>query len=143
MDVCSYVALVRQQRCPRVEADTDADRTGRENICEGQRCIERSRCRWKREEEGVALCVDLGGALRSARLANDAAMLGERLGVRLRAELLQQPGRPLHIREEERDRTGGEIASHLADHATALRHCEPARSALGPDPASLRRSRTD
>ena len=59
------------------------------------------------EEEGVALRVDLDAAVASARLADDAAVLGERLRVGLGAELVQQPRRALDVGEEEGDGAGG------------------------------------
>ena len=39
-------------------------------------------------------------------------MLGERLGVGVRAELVEQPRRALDVGEEERDRAGREIRAH-------------------------------
>ncbi len=42
----------------------------------------------------------------------DASMLGERLAVPLRAELVQQLARALDVGEEQRDSAGGEISSH-------------------------------
>jgi hypothetical protein len=41
-------------------------------------------------------------------------MLGERRGVRLVAELVQQPCRPFYVREEERDRAGRKVVAHAA-----------------------------
>ena len=49
-----------------------------------------SRSGWERNEEGVPLRVYFDAALASARLAYDAAMLGESFGVRLCAELTQE-----------------------------------------------------
>ena len=47
-----------------------------------------------------------------ACLADHAAVLGQRLGVRLRAELVQQPRRALDVGEEERDGAGRERLAH-------------------------------
>jgi hypothetical protein len=64
---------------------------------------ERGVCRRECEEEGLALVVDLPAALLFDRLPQDLLMLGEDGSVPL-AQLLQEPGRALHVREQERDR---------------------------------------
>jgi hypothetical protein len=56
----------------------------------------------KRDEEGVALRVDLAPVVGGERLAQDPLVLLERLAVPL-AELLQQPSRALDVGEEEGD----------------------------------------
>ena len=57
-----------------------------------------SRSGWERNEEGVSLRVYFDAALGGARLADDPAMLGERVRVCLCAELAQErssiPQRP-------------------------------------------------
>ena len=40
------------------------------------------------------------------------AVLGQSLRIPLRPELVQQPSRPLNVREEEGDGTGREIGTH-------------------------------
>ena len=70
---------------------------------------------WRRregEEERVALRVDFDSPLLCARVADDAPVFGERLRVRLGAELVQQPRRALDVREEEGDGAAREIAPH-------------------------------
>jgi hypothetical protein len=86
VDDVSHVALYGDKRCPRVETDAQVDGTCSEAFGHRQRRRHRSRRCGKGEEEGVALCVDLDSRFDRARLADDAAMLGERLRVRLRAE---------------------------------------------------------
>ena len=81
---------------------------------EGRRGGERSRRGREREEEGVTLRVDLDPALRGTGLADDAAVLGERIGVALGAERVQQPRRALDVGEEEGDGAGREVVSHAA-----------------------------
>ena len=73
------------------------------------------------EEERVSLSVYLGAAVTSTGFADDAAVLGERLGVPIRAELPEELGRSLNVREEERDGAGRE----LAQHATIIRRARP------------------
>jgi hypothetical protein len=53
------------------------------------------------DEESVALRIDLDPAVAPESPAHDAAMFGERLRVGFGAELMQEPGRALHVREEE------------------------------------------
>ena len=64
------------------------------------------------EEERVALRVDLDPAFGRARLAHDGAVLGESVGVRVRAELVQELRRALDVGEEEGDGAGREVGSH-------------------------------
>jgi len=64
----------------------------------------------EREEERVALGVDLGAAGRAERLADEAAMVARERPERLVAQLLQELRRPLDVRERERDRSRVERA---------------------------------
>jgi hypothetical protein len=64
---------------------------------------ERGVRRRESEEEGLALVVDLTAASLFDGLPQDLLMLGEDGSVLL-AQLLQEPGRALDVREEERDR---------------------------------------
>ncbi len=92
-------------------------------LCSG----ERSRRRGKGEEERVALRVHLDPTFDGARLADHAAVLGQRLGVRLGPELVQQLRRALDVREEEGDGAGGKVGTHGLDY---LRVERPARYAV-------------
>ena len=73
----------------------------------------RSRRRGEGEEERVALRVHLDPVVRGARFADHASVLGERLGVRLGAKLVQQLRRALDVREEESDRAARQVAAHV------------------------------
>jgi len=58
----------------------------------GVRCQRRRRCGWRRrerDEEGVALRVDLDSSVRDERLTKDTAVLGERVRVAVRSERMQ------------------------------------------------------
>ncbi len=66
----------------------------------------------ERDEEGVALRVDLDTAVCSEGVPQESAMLGERLRVRVRPEPVQQSRRSLDVGEEERDRAGRETPAH-------------------------------
>ena len=77
-------------------------------------CSRRGR---KGDEERVPLRVDLHAALRGERLSQHAAMVPERGRVLLGAQLVQQGGRALDVREEERDGSRREITPHRCHHA--------------------------
>ncbi len=64
------------------------------------------------DEERIALRVDLDALIGRERRTQDAAMLGERPGVVLGAELEQQLRRALDIREEKRHRPGRKLVLH-------------------------------
>ena len=63
-------------------------------------------------EERIALSVHLDTALGREDFAKHSPMLCQRLRVRLRPELLQQPRRPLDVREQESDGGTRELAPH-------------------------------
>src|SRR4029453_13125728 len=68
----------------------------------------RAECRvgpFEREEERVALVVDLAAVLLLDGPAQDSMMLSQDGGMRL-AQLLQKPGRAFDVGEEERDCAG-------------------------------------
>ena len=112
--IVSDVALVGDERRPGVQADANVDRAGRQRLRERGCSRESAGRRREGEEEGVALGVDLDPALGRARLPDQPTVLRERLGVRLRAERVQEPRRALDVGEEERDGAGREVVSHAA-----------------------------
>ena len=114
MDVVSDVALVREKRRPGVQADADLDRAGGEGAGERGGGRERTGCGREGEEEGIPLRVHLDSALGRARLANQPAVLGERLRVRIGAECVKELRRSLDVGEEEGDGTEGEVGPHAA-----------------------------
>ena len=117
--VVSHVALVGDERGARVQADAQADRPRCESVRDRLGGSRRSRSGWERNEEGVPLRVYFDAALGSARLAYDPAMLGERFGVCLCAELAQKARRSLDVGEEEGDGAGRQIGSHAARSSAA------------------------
>ena len=110
--VVSHVALVGDERGARVQADAQADRAGFECIRDRLGGTRGSLSGWERNEEGVSLRVYFDAALGSARLADDPAMLGERVRICLCTELAQKPRRSLNVREEKGDGAGREVGSH-------------------------------
>ena len=112
MDVVADVALLGEQRRPGVEPGTHADRARGKRLRHGRGGREGARRRREREEERVALRIDLDSAAGHARLAYRPAVLGQSVGVGICAELMEQLRRPLHVGEEEGDRAGREIRAH-------------------------------
>jgi hypothetical protein len=68
--------------------------------------------RRERIEEGVPLCVDLDAAAPHERPPQQPPVLGERLVVRLRAQLVQQARGTLDVGEEEGDGAGRKLVMH-------------------------------
>ena len=62
----------------------------------------------KRDEEGVALRVDLVAAVRRERGAKQPSVVGEHVGVAV-AKLLDEPRRALDVGEEEGDGSGRQL----------------------------------
>jgi hypothetical protein len=120
VDVHADVALVGDDRLAGVDADAHANRAGFQGAARvggGRDCVGGTR---EGNEEGIALRVDLDSALGSAGLSDQPPMLGECLRVRLCAQLVEQPGRALDVREEERDSAGGKRGHGPTDHDTVL-----------------------
>ena len=97
---------------PRVEANAEPHRPRfkrrGDRLCSG----ERLRRGGKGEEERIALRVHFDTAPSKTHLAYDVSVLEERLPVRIRAKLVQNLRRALHIREEESDSAGWKLGSH-------------------------------
>ena len=109
VDVEPDVPLVGDDRLARVNAHADADRPGRQRrlaLLRGGQRITRAR---ERNEERVALRVDLDPVVRGERCTKRAAMLAERVGVAV-TELVQQLRRALDVGEEEGDGSAGKLA---------------------------------
>ena len=112
VDVVADVALVGQKRRSRVQADPYLHRTGGERLRRaGMRRTARRGGR-EREEEGVALGVDLDAALADAGITNHPTVLGKRHGVSLRPERVQELRRALDVGEEEGDSAAGKLRPH-------------------------------
>ncbi len=115
VDVEPDIALVRDGRLTRVDAHPYADRSRGERLlscCGGCERVGRSS---KRDEERVALRVDLDSVVRGEHLPQRASVLAECVGIR-RPELVQQFRRPFDVGEEERDGAGRERA-HRVNYA--------------------------
>ena len=137
MDAEAVVALVAEVRLARVQphADTALGALGPGVL--GERALRRDRGQGgvrrlaKGDEERVALRVDLLSLVLCEGGAQDPAVIGEHLAVPV-SQLLQQPGRALDVREEERDGPAREVGHPLrvydpADRPTRRRRPAPSR----------------
>jgi hypothetical protein len=126
MHICADIALARQVRRARVQADPDTDPSPRHRL--GRRVCGRERAPRGREriEERVTLRVDLDAAMPGERVTQYAPMLGQRPRVRLRTELVQQPRRAFEVCEEERDCARRKLACHMPMIAGRRERFEPA-----------------
>jgi hypothetical protein len=95
-----------------MHTDPYVNRTRRERIRDRRGGGKRGRCGAEREEEGIALRIDLHPTLGSACFSDQAPVLGECLRVQLSAELVQEPGRALDVGEEEGDSADGKVGAH-------------------------------
>ena len=90
MHVVTYVAFLSQQRRPGVQPAADPDRPCSKPVGHGRRRSHSTRCGREGEEERIALRIDLDATLASACLANDPPVFGERGGVKLGTEFVQE-----------------------------------------------------
>ena len=107
MDVDADIAVLRQQRLARVDTHPHPDRAV-QRLAGFPRSRERVRRTRERDEEGVALRVDLDAVVARERRAQHLPVLGQRVRIRL-PELVQKPRRALDVREEEGDRAAREL----------------------------------
>jgi hypothetical protein len=112
MDVDAHVSLGRQRRRARVQTHAHANRPGREILDAGLRGVRCTRSRREDDEEGIALRVHLHAAVGGEGVAQHPAMFGQRVGIRVWPDRVEQARRPLDVREEERDGAGREIQPH-------------------------------
>ena len=114
MDVDPDVALAGDDRRARVQPNADRDCAIGECSARCERGSGGPLGGRESDEEGVALSVHLYTAVLDESRAQDAPVLGQRIRVRVRAELVQQPSRALYVSKEECDGAGRNVASHAA-----------------------------
>src|SRR4029077_10713965 len=102
------IAAAGDEARPRVDADADRERATREAVVHVRGGRECRGCLGEDGEERIALRVDLDARVCLEGVADDAAVVGQHTGVALGAERVQEGGRPLDVREEERHRPRGE-----------------------------------
>ena len=108
VDVDPDVALVRHDRLAGVDAHAHADRARLERVARVGGRGHGVRCARERDEERVALRVDLDAVVSRERISQGAAVLGEELGV-AGSVLLEKPRRALDVGEQERDGAGRKL----------------------------------
>ena len=106
------VAPVARDRLPRVQTHPHLDlhtlgprvrQQGKLALDCGEKCLSRTR---ERDEEGVALRVDLVSAVSAEGRAKQPLMIGQHAAVAV-AEVLDEPCGPFDVAEEEGDSAGG------------------------------------
>ena len=97
------VALAGQLQLARVQAHPHLDLARRERLLTLRRSGQRLDRIGKGIQERVPLCVHLDAAVSGKGGAQKPAVLRERVDVPGLAQLLDQPGRPLDVREQQRD----------------------------------------
>ena len=112
MHVEADVVVAHDRRLTRVDAHADAERQPVESSLAFGRCGDGVIRAGEREEERVALRVDL--VPRTEGLAEAAAVLLQRVSVRVRAELGEQARRLLDVGEEEGHGAARQL-SHLLE----------------------------
>ncbi len=85
----------------------------------------------ERVEERVALGVDLDAVVSRERLAEEPAVLGERLRERLGPELVEKLRRPLDVGEQEGDDPGRKVIHHRRHDARDTNRCISRAPGLG------------
>ena len=112
VDVDADVPLGCQRGRARVQPHPNPDRSRLERTPALFGRSDRTRRGRERDEERVALRVDLDAVVGSERGAEHAPVLGQSLGVRVGPERMKQPRRALDVGEEERDRAARELSAH-------------------------------
>jgi hypothetical protein len=115
MDIAADVVAVRHERRARMQTHPDSNRPRRKVLGHLGRGGDRAGGRREGDEERIALCVDLDPAVPGGGPTDHLPVLGESGRVLLGAQLVEQAGRALDVREEERDGAGGQLASHGAE----------------------------
>src|SRR5215218_2337127 len=131
VDIDSDISLLGNVRRACVDAEANADRSLSQSCLRLSRRLQRTRRRREGNEEGVSLRVDFDAAVGGESLADHASMLAERLRVTLRTELMQELRRAFDVSEDERHRSGRQIAPHKRNDAPQRSPSEAGRRPLG------------
>ena len=112
VDVHPQVVPIHDEGLAGVDADAYMGGTGCEAFLDRTGTRHRRSRRFERTEERVSLHVDLDASVFCERTADDVPVPAEVGRVPLGTELLEEPGRALHVREEERHRAGWQHLRH-------------------------------
>ena len=108
------IAVPSLERRPRMHPHPHPDRALSKRRASVGRSPERPGCGRKRNEARISLRVHLDTAMLCEDPAHHTPMLLQRLRIALGTKFVQQPRRPLDIREQERHRAGWQIVTHGA-----------------------------
>ena len=108
MDVESDVVVGGTRRLARVDSDADTNPPPGKRLVRLERSGSRAERGGERDEQCIPLRTHLDARVRSERGAQELSVLGERASVRV-AQLAQQSRRALHVCEEQRDPSRGQI----------------------------------
>ena len=112
VDVLADIALPADVRAPRMHAHAHGDRTCGQRLLALAGGVDRLGRRRERIKERVPLRVDLHAAAPRERLPQQPPVLGERLLVGLRAQLMQLARGTLDVGEEQGDGAGRKLVTH-------------------------------
>jgi hypothetical protein len=112
MDVRACIPQLSELRLPRVQAYPNPNRCLPQRSLRVSRRGDRIGRARERNEERIALRVDLHPTVPRPDRAQLTVVLSEKVGVLSIADFLQEPCRSLDVRKEERDGAGREIRSH-------------------------------
>ena len=124
VDIDPDVALRGHGGCAGVQTHSHGDRPRRERPLPTGRSGDRPGGGRKGDEERIPLGVDLHTPFGDERIPQEAAVLGERLPVGVRPELLQEAGGALDVSEQERHRPRGQVPRHARSIADDVRESD-------------------
>ena len=139
VDVDADVALAGERRCARVQPHAHRDRPGASAVCASSAACAAPPAVGK-ATKNASPCVSTSTPPCAANASrSDAPVLGERVGVRIGAERVQQARRALDVREEEGDGAGGQVprawrvnaGSYAASHQLVQRMSSRVEHVLG------------
>jgi hypothetical protein len=110
--VLADITLDAEVRASRMQAHAYADGTRGQRLLAFAGGLDRLERRREHIKKRVPLCVDLHAVVTGEGFTQEPPVLGERLVVRLRAQLVQQAGGTLDVSEEESNGAGGKLVLH-------------------------------
>jgi hypothetical protein len=111
VNIDADIPLLGEQWLAGVQTHADTEPTRAESLLRVSRSPKRVLRPPKGDEKRIALRVHLNPTVPHERVSQYAPVLLEKISIRI-AQLVQQPCRPLHVGEEERDCPRGKIAPH-------------------------------
>ena len=110
----SDVATVDQKRRASVHSDPHLNRAAAKSLMRLFRSGERAGRRRERNAERISLRVNLHPAVPLECVSQSSTVFKKRLRIAIRADLMEETGRPFDVREQEGDGAGREVIEHFA-----------------------------